>query len=431
MTPTLLEREAVLADMEALARAAAAGNGQMLLLRGEAGVGKTALLRQFIHRVAGNAEVLVGYCDPLSAPRPLGPFIDMVSQLPEGRAAELAAAIDAGNLESVYRGVLAVLGEGCRWICVVDDGQWADAATLDLLLFLARRIDALPVLIVVSYRDYELGQQHPLTVMLGDMSNHAALTRISLQPLSRQVVYAVAKDNGMDPHHLFMLTGGNPFYINEVVSDSSVIADRNALPRSVIESARGRLARLSAAARDAAEAAAVCGPEIDPRLVEKLCPGAAPGLNECVRAGLLVESDDVVGFRHELIRLAILDQVPGHVRRQLHERAFAASAETRDPAPTSLNEPTGSYAEPEDVARDHGHRAATRADPDHLTRREREILELLAVGHSDAQIAGRLFISQRTVNNHVHAILHKLGVHNRTQAASITRQRPTNTGRVR
>jgi DNA-binding CsgD family transcriptional regulator len=191
------------------------------------------------------------------------------------------------------------------------------------------------------------------------------------------------------------------------------------------------LARLSAAARDAAEAAAVCGPEIDPRLVEKLCPGAAPGLNECVRAGLLVECDDVVGFRHELIRLAILDQVPGHVRRQLYERAVAASAETRDPAPTYVDEPTGSYTEPENAARDHGHRAATRADPDHLTRREREILELLAVGHSDAQIAGRLFISQRTVNNHVHAILHKLGVHNRTQAASITRQRPTDTGRVR
>lgn len=94
-------------------------------------------------------------------------------------------------------------------------------------------------------------------------------------------------------------------------------------------------------------------------------------------------------------------------------------------------EHTGRYVGPGKAARAHGHRADTRADPDHLTRREREILELLAVGHSDAEIAGRLFISQRTVNNHVHAILYKLGVHNRTEAASITRQRPTDTGRAR
>jgi DNA-binding NarL/FixJ family response regulator len=80
------------------------------------------------------------------------------------------------------------------------------------------------------------------------------------------------------------------------------------------------------------------------------------------------------------------------------------------------------------VAKAQKRRADTRADPQSLTRRECEILELLAVGHSDAAIANRLFISQRTVNNHVHAILNKLGAQNRTEAAATyARQRPVET----
>jgi predicted ATPase/DNA-binding CsgD family transcriptional regulator len=428
MAPTLLERENVLAEMDALAQTAASGAGQILLLRGEAGVGRSALLRRFHDMMSGRTEVLLGYCDPLSAPRPLGPLIDMFNRLPGARATDLRAAMDAGDSESIYKRLPAVLRDGPGWVCVVEDAHWADAATLDLLRFLARRIDTLPVLVIVSYRDYELGQGHPLAVMLGDMSNHASLTRISLSPLTIDAVAAMASGRDVEADRLYTLTGGNPFYINELLAAGSAGSSMETLPRSVAESAWGRLARLSADAREAAETAAVCGPDIDPGLVEKLCSGAVAGLNECVRAGLLVASDEVVRFRHELVRLATLEQIPGYVRRDLHQRALVARAQSPADAPPSSARQSGHRVlAAAHVAEGHGHRAETRADPQRLTRREREILELLAVGNSDAEIANILFISQRTVNNHVHAILSKLGVHNRTQAATYARKGPIET----
>jgi predicted ATPase/DNA-binding CsgD family transcriptional regulator len=428
MAPILLERESVLAEMGALAHTAASGAGQMLLLRGEAGVGRTALLRGFIDSVSFRSEVLLGCCDPLSAPRALGPFIDMFTRFSAARATEMGAALDAGNSETVYKSLLETLADGRRWVCVIDDAHWADDATLDLLRFLARRIETLPVLVVVSYRDYELGQGHPLVVMLGDMSNNTLLTRISLSPLSIDAVAAMAAGTGADAEHLHMLTGGNPFYVNEILAANHFGSSAVTLPRSVAESAWGRLARLSAAAREAAEAVAVCGPDVDPRLVEALCSGAAAGLNECVRVGLLVASDDTVRFRHELIRLATLDQIPDYVRRGIGQSARAAPVEFQPNTRSSVVRPAAVHA----LAavrgpQGHKHRADTRADPAHLTRREREILELLAVGHSDAEIANRLFISQRTVNNHVHAILNKLGAQNRTQAATYARARLSDT----
>jgi predicted ATPase/DNA-binding CsgD family transcriptional regulator len=427
MTPTLLERDSVLAEMHALVQTTATGAGRMLLLRGEAGVGKTALLRRFLDTVTGTTEVLVGGCDPLSAPRPLGPLIDMFSRLPGPHAAELGAAIDAGNSESVYKRLLQVLRDGHQWVCVIDDAHWADDATLDLLRFLARRIETIPVLIVVAYRDYELGQAHPLSVMLGDMSNHGSLTRIGLLPLTIEAVGVMAAGVGADLEHLYRLTGGNPFYINEIIAAGPVASSADSLPRSVAESAWGRLARLSAGAREAAEVAAVCGPDAGARLVETLCSGVA-GLNECVRAGLLVASDEVVRFRHELVRLATLEQIPDYVRSGIHQSALAARGQPRaDAGPSADLQSDRHTLAAIHITKTHKHRADTRADPQRLTRREREILDLLAVGHSDAEIANRLFISQRTVNNHVHAILNKLGVQNRTQAATYARQGPIET----
>ncbi len=436
MLQTLLERDGVLAEMEALAGQAARGAGQMLLLRGEEGVGKSAALRRFLDTTASGVHAMMGCCDPLSAPRPLGPLIDMLTELTDAQGAGLSAAIGAGDTESVYARLMEMFSDGQLWVCVIEDAQWADGATLDLLRFLARRIGSLPVLVVVSYRDDELGARHPLAVVLGDMSNHAPLTRIRLSPLSAEAVRELAAGSGVDAEQLHRLTGGNPFYVNEILGASADGSTGGVLPRSVAEAVWGRLARLSSSAREAAEAVAVCGPRADARFIENLCPGAAAGLSECLRVGLLVASGETVGFRHELARQATLEQMPDYDRLALHQRALAALSRPIDPdalAPLALHVEEdgddhtvvhyGPAAERGSSA--HRHRADTRAHPHCLTRREREILELLALGHSDAGIANTLFISQRTVNNHVRSILGKLGVHNRTQAATYARKQPT------
>jgi DNA-binding CsgD family transcriptional regulator len=329
---TLLEREAVLAEFAGLGRRAAGGEGRVVLLRGEAGVGKTAVIDRFLEQWGPPVRVLRGWCDPLSAPRPLGPLIDMAAQLPAAQAAGLAAVINRGEPEAIYAGLLRLFDAGHRWVWVIEDAHWADGATLDLLRFVARRIESLPLLLVVSYRDEELGEQHPLTVALGDMASCSALTRVGLGPLSRQAVAVLAAGSGLNADQLHRVTGGNPFFVTEVLAAGRDILRENALPRSVSEAVRGRLGRLSAPARETAHAAAVCGPRASPSLVQAVCPAAVAALDECLGAGVLVDDGGVVGFRHELARRAALEQIPDHRRRLLHARALSALAEEPIPA---------------------------------------------------------------------------------------------------
>jgi DNA-binding CsgD family transcriptional regulator len=323
----LLEREAVFAKLTALTRAARRGRGQAVLLRGEAGVGKTAVITRFTSALDGGMHVLRGWCDPLAAPRPLGPLLDALAGVGPAAARALDAAIESGDTGALYRRLLTVLRDGRQWVWVIEDAHWADGATLDLMRFLARRIESLPLLLVVSYRDDQVDRQHPLSVALGDIATCAAVSRVGLEPLSREAVAALAAGSGVNADQLHELTGGNPFYATEVLAAGAPALQRNALPRTVTEAVWGRLGRLSAAARDTAHAVAVCGPRVHPTLLDKACPVARAGLAECLDAGVLRTEWDAIGFRHELARRATLDQIPDHERKALHARALAALAE--------------------------------------------------------------------------------------------------------
>jgi DNA-binding CsgD family transcriptional regulator len=323
----LLERDTVLAELDRCRRAATRGRGGIVLLRGEAGVGKTTVIARFIAGLGQQVRVLRGWCDALATPRPLGPLIDMLADLSRGQAAELRAAIDVGDGEAIYAGLVGVFGDGNAWVCVIEDLHWADGATLDLLRFLSRRIEALPVLLLVSYRDDEIGPQHPLAVLLGDVATTAAVTRIGLDPLSRDAVAVLAAGSGVNAGQLYRLTVGNPFFVTEILAAGRDVMLDGTLPRSVSEAVGGRLARLSAAGRETAQAAAVCGPRVSPTLVEAVCPGAAAALAECIDVGVLVADADTVGFRHELARRATADRIPEYQRRLLHKRALTVLAE--------------------------------------------------------------------------------------------------------
>ena len=330
----LLERQATLAELAGLARSVARGPGRMVLLRGEAGVGKTAVIGRFVGELNGAWRVLRGWCDPLAAPRPLGPLLDALAGFGASAAGALGAAIDAGDTGALYARLLAVLRDGHRWVWVIEDVHWADGATLDLLRFLARRIESLPLLLLVSYRDDELSVQHPLSAALGDVATCAAVSRSPLAPLSRDAVAVLATGSGVNADELYQLSGGNPFFVTEVLAAGVDALGRNPLPRSVAEAVWGRLARLSTPARYTAHAAAVCGPRADTGLLETVCPGADAVLGECLSAGVLVADGEAIGFRHELARRAALEQIPDLQRRVLHKRAFAALAEPPIPPET-------------------------------------------------------------------------------------------------
>ncbi len=320
----LLEREAVLAQLGALTRAAQRGEGRLVLLRGEAGVGKTAVINRFSAAIDFRVRVLRGWCDPLAAPRPLGPLLDALAGVGPTAARALDAAIESGDTGALYRRLLAVLRDGHQWVWVIEDAHWADGATYDLLRFLARRIESLPLLLVVSYRDDQLDRQHPLSVALGDIATCAAVSRIGLVPLSRDAVAVLAAGSGVNADQLHQLTGGNPFYATEVLAAGPQALQRNALPRTITEAVNGRLGRLSTAAQETAHAVAVCGPRVHPALLDEVCPGASAGLAECLDTGVLVSEWDAIGFRHELARRSTLDQIADPARKDLHARALAA-----------------------------------------------------------------------------------------------------------
>lgn len=314
----LLERqEAVQALQDALTRVGE-GPGEMAMVTGEAGIGKTVLLRAFADLTGPRARRLWGSCDGLRTPRPLGPLADLA---PDAGPGLRAALVSGAPRDTVFAATLDTLRHSSSTtVMVIEDAHWADEATLDLLTFLGRRIASTHALLVVSYRDDEVGTDHPLRAVLGDVTACIG-TRVELSPLSLASVAAMAAGHGVDPAELHRLTGGNPFFVTE-----SLAAAPAGLPVSVRDAVLARAARLSAPARRALDACAVVPGRTELWLLDALAGSDAEGVDECIQGGVLQAAGQSVVFRHELGRLAVLGAAPPARLRDLHRRALLALA---------------------------------------------------------------------------------------------------------
>jgi DNA-binding CsgD family transcriptional regulator len=328
-TGKLLERADDLVVLEdALEDVRTTGRGELVLVTGEAGIGKTALVQVFCAGLE-DVQVLWGVCEPLHTPRPLGPLVDIAAE----SQGELAALLrQKAGPSDVLSGLMNELRSRAATVVVLEDLHWADEATLDLIRLLGRRIANVPALVVATYRVDALERHHPLRVVLGELPQ-AAVTRLSLAPLTAAGVAELASFYCCEPAELHRRTAGNPFYVTEVLA-----AGCAAVPDSVRDAVLSRAARIGERARDLLDAVAIAPPRAELWLLEALAGGDLGDLEACLASGMLVARSDAVAFRHEIARVAVEEALPPDRALALHRTALAtlAAAKSRHVDPARL-----------------------------------------------------------------------------------------------
>jgi tetratricopeptide (TPR) repeat protein len=321
----LWERFEALNLLDGLLRESA-NRGCIVLISGEAGIGKSALVTEFARRCGPRARVLWGACDRLVTPRALGPLHDIGHQIGGRLSAQLEAAAPQEEIFAAFLDALSGQRSRPPPLVVVEDAHWADEATLDWLAFLGRRIDRLPALLFVTYRDDEVGPDHPLRGVLAALPN-AVVRRVPLEPLSRECVNEQARRVGRDGESVQQLAGGNPLLVTELLK-----ADSHRVPGAVQDLIFDRIRALPPPARALAHLVAVVPTRADPVLIVD----AADQVDLCIAAGVLVPNGDGVSYRHELFRSAVEESLSPVRRVELHQRVLGILADVPDVDPGRL-----------------------------------------------------------------------------------------------
>jgi DNA-binding SARP family transcriptional activator len=320
----LLERDEALARLGEAHDAASRGDGRVVFVSGEPGIGKTSLVTRFLWGLNAGTRVLVGTCDDLSVPRPLGPIRDLAGAV----SAPLEEALSAGAAPHDIHALLIAELElpPHPTVLVLEDVHWADEATCDAVTVLGRRIASLPALLVLTFRGGEAQPGHPLYATIGAVRPDAS-TFVELVPLSETAVASLA---GRDAGEVYAATRGNPFYVTELLA-SRTAAD---LPPSVANTVVARASRLDDASRRLVELVSVVPTRVATSLLDRVMPDWAEAAEEPERRQLLDVTPRWVRFRHELARNAVGASVPIAARRRLHseilEALLAAKADPAD-----------------------------------------------------------------------------------------------------
>ena len=346
----------------------------VVLLSGEAGIGKSRLMAEFRQGISDDPPadrpvvVLSGGCVDVGGSLAYLPVIELLDDVRElGAAIETEAAdlrrvlggaapapnpdgrsaAPAGRAATFLRlrDLLAAAAADRDVLVVIDDLHWADRSTLEVVAFLARRLVATGVLLLLAYRSDELNRRHPLKPVLADLERHATVDHIRLEPLSAADVRdQVAGILGSEPSQpridrVVELADGNPFHVEELLS----LDDARRLPPSLREVLDARFDQLDDDSRRVVREAAVIGRQVDTVLLASISDASRPetvrGLRLAVDARVLVPADDGrhYVFRHALLREAVYDDLPLVERIETHRRiaqALTEHPELGDVSPT-------------------------------------------------------------------------------------------------
>ena len=317
----ILEREAELAELAGLVDKAESSGGRVVLVRGEAGIGKSALVNQFLSDCRGRANTLLGACDDLLTAQPFGSIWD-IARLDSS----LVQPLSDGDRRAVMETLLDLLSRKRPSVLVLEDTQWADEATLDLIKFLGRRIGRANGVLILTYRDGEVDGEHPLRQVIGELPPQN-LVRMSLNRLSAAAVSSMIESQSFDIDAVLALTGGNPLFVTEVLASGT-----DAVPLSVRDAVLARASKLSPEGRRVLDLVSVVPGQVETSLVDEIVQPTDEQLAECVRHGLLRVDDDALSFPHELQRRAVESALSPSARRSFNRQVLDSLGESADPA---------------------------------------------------------------------------------------------------
>jgi DNA-binding SARP family transcriptional activator/tetratricopeptide (TPR) repeat protein len=366
---------------------------QLVLLVGEAGIGKTSLARRFGEEVhADGGVVLYGRADE-DALLPHQPFVTALRSLLSHGGAEFAAEtagqrdilgrlipeirpaweerVEGHNRDALrfalFEAVADLLARASRrWplLLVLDDLHWADKPTLLLLRHLLLDECLQNLLVIGTFRDVEVARDHALVRVLADLRGERRFDRMALEGVDEASAWTLAVDRlGRDvtPGFITRLreqTRGNAFFIDETLRalvesglpDDAVVSEdhlaRLGVPEGVADVITRRIGRLSPLTAEVLTSAAVVGRDFRLGVVEQLMDATAEavlsGLEQSIAAGLVVESPDrvdVFAFSHQLVRDVLYGQLSTSRRVRLHHRvalALEAIGDRQDVSPAEL-----------------------------------------------------------------------------------------------
>ncbi len=352
----LVGRDAERARLESALEQACEGAGSLVLLSGDAGVGKTRLAAELATRAS---SVLRGtathggsapYAPVIAVLRGLlradphafegcGPLKRQLALL----LPELGDPAPAADRPALFEALRCAFEQAGRALVVLDDLQWSDAATLELLAALAEPVRELPLLVLAAYRSDGLPRDHAIRRLRNDLRRAGRLDEIHLRALELdETAQLLAHALGEPPapglaRAIHDRAEGIPFFVEELASalrlDGAVQAGEVPLPETVRDAVLIGLSELSAEGRAAAEVAAVAGERFDPELVASL--SSPEGLSELVERGVVREEADVPARAHAGggVRGRAVDAAPGAAPRARGGARGRGRAESRPGAP--------------------------------------------------------------------------------------------------
>jgi tetratricopeptide (TPR) repeat protein len=366
-------RQEELGRLQRSLRSAAAGTPAIVLVAGEAGVGKTRLLQEFAGRVGDEAQVLLGSCVNVSGGGlPYGPIVDALRALartlspavPDGllgtvlgdltsvasapaqplaqeRAALVGEYARARLFELVLR-LLDLLGEQAPVVLVLEDLHWADRSTLDLLVFLASVVRQERLLLVATYRSDELPTSHPLHAVVAELDRNRRVKHLQLPQFDREEIAALLSGTlgGPPPpetiERIFEQSQGNAFFAEELIATTGNQSDPHRSPR--LESVLlARIAPLPEDTQHVLRVAATVRRPVTHHLLAAVSQLAEnqllAAIREAVNQQVLLSKQDAYAFRHVLLQEAVYGQLLPGERQQLH--GAVARALAQDPLTAS------------------------------------------------------------------------------------------------